>query len=99
MSLVLFSSQFYHDYINSIKCKVFADDTKIYISSINNSIIQKGLDELQKLSEIWQLPFNTDKCKCMCFGKNNPRHSYHLNNFILQEYSEQSSLTRSMQQE
>ena len=67
-----------HNFINdlpnyiSTKCKIFADDTKIYSSSTNNSIIQKDLDELQKLSEKRQLPFNTDKCKCMYYGKNNP---------------------------
>ena len=76
----------------STQCKIFADDTKIYSPSRNNNSIQKDLDELQKWSEKWQLPFNTNKCKCMYYGKNNPKCKYYLNDSLIQECSEEKDL-------
>ena len=65
---------------------------KIYDSSKNNYNIQRDLDELNKWSEKWQLPFNIDKCKCMYFGNNNPKHKYYLNNTMIQECLEEKDL-------
>ena len=56
------------------KCKMFADDTKIYNKSIMNSEIQTDLDSLHEWSNQWCLNFNVDKCKVLHLGKNNLRH-------------------------
>ena len=65
------------DNIESI-CKVFADDTKIYDSPKNNTIIQNDLCKLEEWSNIWQLYFNTTKCKVLHIGRNNPELDYKM---------------------
>ena len=59
-------------------CKIFADDTKVYNTCDNHNILQNDLLSLQHWSNTWQLLFNNDKCKCIQYGKNNPKHSYHF---------------------
>ena len=61
-------------------CKIFADDTKIYNSTIYNSSIQDDITHLQDWSNKWHLYFNISKCKIMHIGtrNNNPRHSYYM---------------------
>ena len=52
--------------------KLFANDTKLYrvIEKLEDKLIlQDDLCKLCELSKIWQLRFNTDKCKRMHFGK------------------------------
>ena len=61
--------------VNSI-CTIFADDTKNYNSSEKHDIMQSDVSALQEWSNLWQLFFNSAKCKCMYYGKNNPRHEY-----------------------
>ena len=39
-------------------CKVFADDTKIYVSADNAGRIPEELIRLQKWSDLWNLYFN-----------------------------------------
>ena len=54
--------------IVSSTVKLFADDTKIYrpIRNIQNQkIIQQDLDNLYRWSQVWQLPFNVEKCKVL----------------------------------
>ena len=61
--------------------KLFADDTKIFkaIESVEDiSTIQEDINNLQQWSNIWQLPFNIDKCKVLHFGKNNQKHVYSM---------------------
>ena len=61
--------------VNSI-CTIFADDTKNYNSSEKHDIMQSDVSALQEWSNLWQLFFNSAKCKCMYYGKNNPRYEY-----------------------
>ncbi len=53
-------------------CQIFADDTKVYNSCDNSTILQEDVDALQQWSYEWQLFFNCTKCKCIHYGKNNP---------------------------
>ena len=61
--------------INST-CKIFADDTKLYDSSLQSDSIQVDLIHIQEWSHTWQLYFNTEKCKVLHMGKNNPKKQY-----------------------
>ena len=63
--------------------KVFADDTKAYqsVESEENRIkLQKNIDNLVDWSDEWLMSFNTDKCKMLHLGKNNPQHVYYMKN-------------------
>ena len=55
--------------------KLFADDTKVY-REVNNSeeskLLQKDVETLATWSRVWQLPFNTTKCKRMHVGNKKP---------------------------
>ena len=46
-------------------CKLFADDCKLYgrIEVLDDDRLQRDLENLEKWSKIWQLPFNAKKCK------------------------------------
>ena len=69
---------FINDLPNEIEsfCSIFADDTKIYNSASNSSVIQDDIDTLSNWSDHWKLYFNTSKCKCMHIGRNNTNHTY-----------------------
>ncbi|CAG2205157.1 unnamed protein product [Mytilus edulis] len=59
--------------------KVFADDTKVYSSVINeqqHQDLQDDLDRLCDWSRKWKLSFNASKCKVMHFGQNNNLSRY-----------------------
>ena len=69
-------------YINDLdecianKMLKFADDTKIYhiVNSTKDcEILQTDLHKLVAWSTGWQMLFNTEKCKVMHFGFNNPQ--------------------------
>ena len=62
------------------KCKIFADDTKIYNDPGNANILQDDLSKLQTWSEKWQLGFNITKCKVLHIGKKNPEVTYSMVN-------------------
>ena len=62
----------------NVHCKVFADDTKIYDETGNNSEIQNDLFKMQEWTERWNLYFNVSKCKVMHIGKRNPKNSYFM---------------------
>ena len=68
-------------------CKLFADDCKLYGTVLSNgeNKLQKDLQNLERWLAKWQLPFNATKCKVMHFGTTNPKHSYILNNHILEK--------------
>jgi hypothetical protein len=69
---------FINDLPDSIesKCKIFADDTKIYGSPKESDKMQNDLSKLQQWSDQWNLYFNVSKCKVMHIGKNNPGKDY-----------------------
>ena len=73
-------------------CKVFADDTKIYNSTSNRQKLQQDLNNVQAWSELWQLPFNTSKCKCLHYGNKNPEFDYYLNNTKVSNCEEEKDL-------
>ena len=62
--------------------KIFADDTKAY-SSINSKEdhgkLQQCIHDLVHWTDKWMLKFNSDKCKVLHLGKNNPRYDYYIN--------------------
>ena len=61
--------------------KIFADDTKAFsaIQSVDDSYkLQDCIDKLVEWSDRWLLKFNSDKCKVMHLGKNNPQHTYYM---------------------
>jgi len=80
-------------YINDIdeciasKILKFADDTKVYhiVNSTKDcEILQTDLHKLVARSTDWQMLFNTEKCKVMHFGFNNPQTEYDMNGVKLQ---------------
>ena len=75
-------------------CKLFADDCKLYgtVLSDGENKLQKDLQTLEKWSTKWQLPFNATKCKVMHFGTSNPKHSYIINNHILEKSKKEKDL-------
>ena len=56
--------------------QIFADDTKIYNTVQDSGILKTDLNKLV----LWLLPFNTDKCNILHFGKNNPNIEYSFRN-------------------
>ena len=52
------------DCVDSI-CTIFADDTKNYNSSEEHDVMQRDVNALQNWSNLWQLFFNSGKCKCI----------------------------------
>ena len=74
-------------YINDIdigltsKLAKFADDTKLGIDDRSNTSVRDLQADLKKLgewSEMWQMPFNVEKCKVMHIGHNNLNANYEL---------------------
>ena len=60
--------------------KLFADDT-LYRAIKNEEDklqLQEDLNNLQKWSEKWQLPFNVEKCKVLHLGPHNKEYNYTL---------------------
>ena len=63
------------------KISKFADDTKLGINVAkeeNTSLMQESLDKIGEWSDIWQMPFNVNKCKVMHIGHKNPQKDYSL---------------------
>ena len=58
------------------KCKIFADDTKLYGTPENKEDIQRDLIKLQEWSDKWNLRYNVEKCKVLHIGQNNPEEIY-----------------------
>jgi S-adenosylmethionine:tRNA-ribosyltransferase-isomerase (queuine synthetase) len=69
---------FINDIADNLKsgCKIFADDTKIYNSTLNSDDIQSDVETLQQWTEQWDLHFNKTKCHVLHMGKNNPACKY-----------------------
>ena len=68
---------------NVINCliTVFADDTKVYtdaLSSEQRTLLQSSVDGLLVWSNDWQMKFNSNKCKILHVGENNPAISYYM---------------------
>jgi len=85
-------------YINDIdeqivnKIVKFADDIKIYHivqSPKDIEILQSDLHRLVEWSKDWQMLFNTDKCKVLHFGFNNPHIDYSMDGVKLELVKEE----------
>ncbi len=75
--------------------KIFADDTKVYrdiLSVDDRNVLQQDLNSLVEWSKKWLLFFNTDKCKVLHLGFNNPQHQYTLDGAPLAEVKEEKDL-------
>ena len=70
-------------------CKLFADDAKLYARITckdDNASLQEDLNRVTEWS------FNGDKCKCIHIGKEKNKHSYHMNDYVLQNVKEEKDL-------
>ena len=73
-------------YINDIVdnlnnfCNIYADDSKIIGKPGMN--IQADLEKIEDWSKKWLMQLNTEKCKVMHIGKNNPNFNYFLQNHL-----------------
>ena len=88
---------FINDMPNSVLgiCNMFADNAKVYreINKPDDHVaLQSDLDRMNEWSQIWQLPFNETKCKCMHFGSHNPNFTYAMNNHFLESTNEEKDL-------
>ena len=73
---------------------IFADDTKSYntIESQDDKVkLQKCIDSLVQWSIIWLLGFNSEKCKMMHLGKNNPHYTYTIKDGDIERIMETTS--------
>ena len=59
-------------------CIVFADDTKIYMTACNCTMIQEGICRLQDWSDMWNLYFNVTMCKVVHIGRKNEEADYKM---------------------
>ena len=87
----------YNDIDEQIVSKIlkFADDTKIYHivqSPKDIETLQSDLHTLVAWSNDWQMLFNTDKCKVLHFGFNNPHIDYSMDGVKLQLVKEEKDL-------
>jgi hypothetical protein len=79
----------------STKCKLFADDTKVYhpiLSLLDYENLQNDINNLTMWSNQWLLGFNEDKCKVLHVGNHNPCHNYFMNGKMLNSVCEEKDL-------
>jgi ribonuclease P/MRP protein subunit RPP40 len=73
----------------------FADDAKL-LARVNTvgdrNTAREDLTKLETWSKLWQMEFNTSKCKVMHLGKNNCKEVYKLDGVILDEVREERDL-------
>ena len=60
---------------------LFADDAKLYrhIQTNEDASLHEDIDSLVWWSLSWQLPFNVEKCKIICIGKDRNPQPYYMN--------------------
>jgi len=86
-----------NDLDNGLLSKIlkFADDTKAVkkVGKDNELIeLKEDLSALLLWSQIWQMPFNTDKCSVMHLENNNQNASYELGGEVLNRTKEEGDL-------
>jgi len=73
----------------------FADDTKL-IGKVGDTeltdILQDDLNKLMAWSKMWQMEFNTEKCKVMYLGNNNDKVPVYLGKDLLNDTKEERDL-------
>ena len=88
---------FINDLPNHVKSeiKIFAEDTKIFRACRTPEDINLSQDDINAVydwSQIWQLPFNENKCTVIHYGKNNFCSNYEMNNHVLHNSTEEKDL-------
>ena len=74
---------FINDWLGTVwsMCAMYTNDMKAH-GPVNNSEdghkLQKDLDALVDLANIWQIRFNAEKCKVLHRGKNNEQRCYKI---------------------
>ena len=71
------------DIITKVDTKIFADDTKVYTkieTENDHKILQDSIQDMFKWTEKWLIKFNSNKCKMLHLGNNNPHHDYVIGN-------------------
>ena len=74
----------------------FTDDTKVYhiVNSTKDcEILLSDLHKLVAWSTDWQTLFNTEKCKVMHLGFNNPQTEYDMNGVTMQMVKDEKDLS------
>jgi ribonucleases P/MRP protein subunit RPP40 len=90
---VIYINDFENNLVN--KLLKFADDSKIFGEVSSEEFVEGlrlDLKQLCSWSEDWLMVFNTEKCKVVHFGKNNPRAIYSINGVNLCEVDEERDL-------
>ena len=75
--------------------EMFADDAKIVkavLTEQDRSDLQEDLDNLQTWAITWKMKFNTDKCKVLHLGNQNPRYEYRMGDTCLEAVREENDL-------
>ena len=79
----------------SSKCKIFADDTKLYgvaDTEVERNTLQEDLKKLEEWSETWQMEFNINKCSVLHLGKSNREANYIMKEKPLQKSTGEKDL-------
>ena len=71
---------------------MYADDIKLYNTTINAHILQNDLNKIYKWSEKWGIPLNSNKCVVMHVGKKNPEFCYRMQGESLRTVTEHNDL-------
>ena len=73
-------------------CAMYADDIKLYNTTINAHILQNDLNKIYEWSEKWGIPLNSNKCVVMHVGKKNPEFCYRIEGESLRTVTEHNDL-------
>ena len=82
---VLYINDVVEVFSNGIKCKLYADDVKLYTvitTEADSAALQNALDKLHIWSDTWQLNISSTKCSILEVGNKNryPNVDYFLHN-------------------
>ena len=75
--------------------KLFVDDAKLYstIRSEDDVIsLQNDINNLAEWSNLWHLPYNVEKCRCMHIGRDKNHYSYQIDQHMLEKIKEEKDL-------
>ena len=64
----------------------------MYKNQTESISLQNDLENLEEWSRKWLMKFNELKCKVICFGKDNSKHTYVLGNIELTKVTNEKDL-------
>jgi hypothetical protein len=79
--------------------RIFADDTKLYVSVRNEEDRKTLQDDINRLSDWpdpWLIKFNTSKCSVIHLGHNNPKYDYDMRDNSELQKLEQSAVEKDL---